>query len=289
MTRELEGILAHHGAADTACERLGSLGIALESGPLVVARFTFPTAGQLIAGWVVPGSSADVAFVYGGIHADEWSAVEVGQRTVMRLRDLTRPPPDLTAVIIPDVRQDGTRERTVGGRDPNRMFTAPGRSVEDLHAWERAEMPDVTVQLQRLREALGPRRILQLHAESDPVRSGIYSDPRAGHESEDRALAARMSLIADRAGAKTRQRGNRPGREQPFEYPDQAAVTGEVGVSAGQNFVEPIRDRAGGIRVPAANVILLETPGKGPVDAGTEADRELDAYVEAILQGFLVR
>jgi hypothetical protein len=270
-----------------------------ETAPQGPQRLTYTVGKKEIEVFVIPGQSEEVALIYGGIHGNERAAKDVGRRLVAELTKPDAAKPYYTTVVIPDIFGGSQQVRNLpGDRDPNRSFPAAGQSLEQatpgkgkgpLDALGRP-LPQELKALIVLREALKPQRILQLHGiavkKGGLNQPGITTDFREGHKTEDIAVAHDMAKVAEKEGA--RVGGNRLGtKEETFAYPTQE-VAHQAGTTGGMYFSRATP------QAPAANVVLIEThnnqvPSELPKAQRAARERELDAFVKAIVQVFLGR
>jgi RHS repeat-associated protein len=297
-------------------ERLKAIGIDIKD-PTQAQEFTYTIKDEKskggrrqVTGYYIPGKSDETALIYAGIHGDERAGKEIAKRTAKALTAPGADKPDFTTIIIPDViglvGGKGTTEHKSREypttENPNRGFLPPGESIQDAKQTAGGKYVDargkeispVNAELMRIREALAPERILHLHGVSNPKNAGVFTDPRPGQAeagSEDRTLTGMMSFYAKLLGAGVK--GNDPEfaaeqNRQPTDYPKQNEVKSPPGrASAGETFSKPILNPDKTVRVPAANVVLIETSHKPLPAKGTKADKEIDAYVVAITSVFL--
>ncbi len=264
-------------------------------------RFTYDVDGTEVEGWWIEGESEETALIFGGLHGSERAAIEVANRTVGELTAPGAAKPYYTTIIIPDIfggTQLGDRNLP-NDDDPNRSLPQIGTSVDesipaggtrphdarpDPHA-----IPPALEKIMRIREEFDPERILQLHGIGSRSGAGITSDVRRinySPETPDLELAARMARRADAAGAHVPANHLNTSREN-FIYPTNAArhQKGNTWGMWGSTATS---------EAPAANVILIETPGNQPSNRmrgrrRRRRVRELDALVTAITDVFVRR
>jgi len=295
-------------------KNLEAIGIKIDD-PTKAQEFTYMNGKREVKGYYVPGKGEDVALIYGGIHGDERRGKVIASRTIEALSKPGAEAPEIGAIIIPDVfgREPGgpeNSERFKGKKkngediDPNREFVvekkadksgpAASGSIVDTATNKKGQRVDgqgnpilpTSAQVQEIREALQPERILQLHGVRGDYQ-GVYTDPRLGHEAEDRLLTVAIGSSARSKGAKT------PGntfseinREHETVYPLQSKVAPDPGRgSAGTAFSHTVTRKDGTV-IPAANVVLIETT-HDRLPAQGKPDKEIDAYVHSIITLFL--
>jgi hypothetical protein len=142
----------------------------------------------------VPGRTDRRALVIAGVHGSEVQGVEVARQL---LKDLTGgPPPEMSAIIVPDLFPDDLwfRDRE-GPRDqvhPNRNFPASSKSLAESggkDARGRAIRRE-NVMLIQLIERFKPERIISIHGTWAPSMAGVFYDTRAPTAAEDARAAA---------------------------------------------------------------------------------------------------
>ncbi len=271
----------------------------------------------------VPGRTAQVALVLGGVHGDEPSGVEVAEMLVEKLKGL-KTPPLFTVVVVPRLfaaNVEAGRRETPGAKDApvNRNFPTVGTGTDTaaekkpllgdkgypLDSKGRRIQPENLALLELIRK-FKPVRIASVHAHPDVNSAGVFAEVHrtapdaseadkkdaAEHSKKDRELALETAQKISNQFPKLNQ-GNKLGK--PGETAEFPPGPSDKGVSFGEFMRAPVEENPYGEGKedrPSITTFTVEVAGtersgqSQPKPAADRAD-QLAAYADALLEVFL--
>lgn len=278
-----------------------------------------PAAPPPIKAFFVPGRTAEVALVLGGVHGDEPSGVEVAEKLIEKLKSLPSPP-HFTVVVVPRLFaanvEAGLRE-TPADKNPYRSEvnrnlptlrtgtdaaakkkTYLGTTGFPLDSRGRPIQPENLALLELIRK-FNPVRIASVHAHPEVKSAGVFAevhktapgasesetDKADAHTEKDKELALEMARKISKKFPQLTL-GNRLGTGNSGGTAVFPAGPSERGVSFGEYMREPVQSPSGKGREDRPSITTLTIEVAGTARSGESTDPKRAAQRAAQLEAY---